>query len=142
MKNPALLWAIHFQFNCKIYLIVQLSSLKLPMDSQCIQASSSKSISVSNVREDFHIYIARQSTTLTKMPKWCFVWQYEYGCLPLHIRIWILLQKKLVLHTLLGFMSVYCTCPYTIYLPQQVYIIIIHRNTAHILDIPCCHKHQ
>ena len=48
----------------------------------CIQASSLKSISVLNVRGDFHIYTAMQSATLTKMSKWCFVWQYEYGCLP------------------------------------------------------------
>ena len=82
-----LLWAIQFQFNCEIYPLVQLSSLKLPMDSQCIQASSSKSISVPNVREGFHIYTARQSATLTKISKWCFVWQYGYGCLPSHINI-------------------------------------------------------
>ena len=37
------------------------------MDSQCIQARSSKSISVQNVREDFHIYIAGQTDTLKKI---------------------------------------------------------------------------
>ena len=54
---------------CEVYPILQLSSLKLPMDLQCIQASSLKSISVPNVRGDFHIYTARQSATLTKMSK-------------------------------------------------------------------------
>ena len=29
-----------------------------------------------------------------------------------------------------------------IYLPKKVYLIIIHRNTPHILDMSCCHKHQ
>ena len=29
-----------------------------------------------------------------------------------------------------------------IYLPKQVRIIITHRNTTHILDMSCCHKHQ
>ena len=29
-----------------------------------------------------------------------------------------------------------------IYLPKQVCLIIIHRNTTHILDIPCCNKYQ
>ena len=29
-----------------------------------------------------------------------------------------------------------------IYIPKQVCLIIIHRNTTHILDMPCCHKHQ
>ena len=29
-----------------------------------------------------------------------------------------------------------------IYLPKQVCLIIIHRNTTHILDTSCCHKHQ
>ena len=62
----------------------------------CIQASSLKSISVPNVRGDFHIYTAMQSATLTKTSKWCFVWQYEYGCLPFHIEIWIILQKYLL----------------------------------------------
>ena len=28
------------------------------------------------------------------------------------------------------------------YLPKKVSPIIIHRNITHILDIPCCHKHQ
>ena len=37
------------------------------MDSQCIQPSSSKTLSDPNVGEDFHIYIASQSSTLTKM---------------------------------------------------------------------------
>ena len=81
MKKPALLWAHQFQFNYGTYPIVELLSFKLPMDSQCIQASSLKSISVPNIRGDFHIHIAVQNATLTK----CFVWQYEYGCLPLHI---------------------------------------------------------
>ena len=57
------------------------------MDLQCIQASSSKSISVPNVRGEFHIYTASQSASLTKMSKLYFVWQYEYGCLPLHFEI-------------------------------------------------------
>ena len=30
-----------------------------------------------------------------KIPKWCFVWQYKYGCLSLHIEIEIFLQKYL-----------------------------------------------
>ena len=29
-----------------------------------------------------------------------------------------------------------------IYLPKKVCLIIINRNTAHILDMSCCHKHQ
>ena len=29
-----------------------------------------------------------------------------------------------------------------IYLPKKVCLIIIHRNTTHILDMSCCHKHQ
>ena len=29
-----------------------------------------------------------------------------------------------------------------IYLPKKVCLIIIHRNTAHFLDMSCCHKHQ
>ena len=86
-KKIALLWALQFQFNWRTYPIRQLSSLKLPMDSQCIQASSSKSIFVPNVRRNFQIYISRQSATLKKMSKWYFVWQYQYGCVPLHIDI-------------------------------------------------------
>ena len=29
-----------------------------------------------------------------------------------------------------------------IYLPKQMCLIIIHRNTTHIIDISCCHKNQ
>ena len=29
-----------------------------------------------------------------------------------------------------------------IYLLKKVCLIIIHRNPTHILDMPCCHKHQ
>ena len=78
-KNLAIFWALQFQFNCWTYQIRQLSFLKLPMDSQCIQATSSKNISVPNVRTDFPIYIAMQSGTLTKMSKWCFVWQWHFN---------------------------------------------------------------
>ena len=52
-----------------------------------MQASCLKSISVPNVRGDFYIYIARDSATLTKMSKLYFVWQYEYGRIPLHMDI-------------------------------------------------------
>ena len=95
LKKLAFLRAFQFQLNSGTYTIIQLLSLKLPMASQWIQASSSKIISIPNVRKDFHIYLARQSATLAKMLKWCFVWQYEYGYLPLHIEIQILLQKYL-----------------------------------------------
>ena len=53
-----------FQFNSGTYPIWQLLSLKLPMDSKRIQASSSKSISILNNRRDFHIYFATLSATL------------------------------------------------------------------------------
>ena len=43
-KRLNLLWALLFQFNCGAYPIVHLSSLKLLIDSKCIQASSSKNI--------------------------------------------------------------------------------------------------
>ena len=78
LKKLALFWAIQFPFNCEIYTIVQLSSLKLSMDLQWIQASSLKSISIPNVPQVLHIYTARKSATLTKMSE-CFVGQYEYG---------------------------------------------------------------
>ena len=42
------------------------------MDSQCLQATSLKSISVSNVKGEFHIYIAKQSAPLTKNVKMMF----------------------------------------------------------------------
>ena len=50
----------------EIYPIVQLSSLTHPVDSQCIQVNSLKSISFPDIRGDFHIYTARESATLTK----------------------------------------------------------------------------
>ena len=41
-KKLALLWALQLQLNCGAYPIRQPLSLKLPVDSQCIQVSSSK----------------------------------------------------------------------------------------------------
>ena len=73
LEKPVLPWALQFQFKCGTYPIIQLSSLKLPMNSQCIQATGSKSIYGPNAKRDFPIYTTRQSTTLTKMSKWCFV---------------------------------------------------------------------
>ena len=29
-----------------------------------------------------------------------------------------------------------------IYVPKNLFLTIIHRNTTHLLDIYCCHKHQ
>ena len=79
--------ALQFKFNCGVYPIVQLLPLKQPTDSQYIQASSLKSISVPNVKGVFHIHTSRQNATFTKMLKWGFGWQYECGCLPLHMKI-------------------------------------------------------
>ena len=139
MKKPALLWALQFQFNCGIYPIIHLSSLKLPMDSQCIQTSS-KSISVSSVRGDFDVYIARYSANLTKISKWYIVWQYEYGCLPLHNEISNLLHCSTI--TAWIQVGLFKTKSKMIYLTKQVCPVVIHRNTSHILDTSCCHKHQ
>ena len=68
-KKLVLLWTLQFKFNRGTYPIGQLSYLKLPMDSQWIQASRSKSIFVPNVKRDFHTYFANQNATLTKMSK-------------------------------------------------------------------------
>ena len=109
------------------------------MDFQCIQASSSKSISLPNVRRDFHISIARQSVTLTKMFK-CFVWQYEYQCLPLHIEI--LVHKYLFYSDCLDSRLSTAVKSQMAYLLKKVCIIIIHKNITQILDMSCCHNHQ
>ena len=117
-------------------------SLKLPMDSQCIQASNSKSTSVPNVSRDFYINIARQGATLTKMLKWCFVWQYEYGSLSLHITVKILLQKYLFNNGCLDSCWSIVVKKWNDISSQKVCLIIIHINTTHILDISCCYKDQ
>ena len=52
-------------------------------------------------------------------------------------------SKILVPQWLPGFMLVLLwSKSEIIYLPKQAYLIIIHRNTKHILDMPSCHKHQ
>ena len=131
-----LLWALQFQFHCGTYPIGQLSSLKLPIYSQWTQVSSSKSVSVPNVRRDFHDYFAKQSTTLTK--HFITIW---IGMSLL--TFWKLNSSKiLVLQWLLGFMLVYCSQKWNVYLPKKVCQIIINRNPTHILDMSCCHKHQ
>ena len=50
-------------------------------------------------------------------------------------------SKIIVLQWLLGFMLVYFSQKVK-RLPKKVCLIIIHRNTTHILDMSCCHKHQ
>ena len=42
LEKPTLLRTLQSQFDCGIYVIVQLLSLKLPLDSQYIQATSLK----------------------------------------------------------------------------------------------------
>ena len=101
-KKLALLWVPYFQFNYGTYPIRQLSPLKLPMamDSQCMQASSLKSISAPNVRRDFHIYIWQKC-------------QNDVLCLNMNMDVsltyWNLnsSSKELVLQWLLEFMLVY-----------------------------------
>ena len=139
----SLLWALQFKFNCGTYAVVQISSFKLRMDSQCIQARSSKNISVQNVREDFHIYIAGQTDTLKKKFKMMFcaviwIWMSLLSYQNLNSS-----SKLLVLKRLLGFMLAYFSQKMKWYsLPKKVFLIIFHRNTAHLQDMSCCHKHQ
>ena len=104
-KELPLLWALQFQLNCETYQIRKLSSLKLPMDSQGTQASSSKSVSLPNVRRNFHIYIS----SLDKKIKMMFcvaIWMWMSS-----LTYWNLnsSSKILVLQWLLGFMLVYCS---------------------------------
>ena len=145
MKNPALLWALQFQFNCEIYPIVQLSSLKLPIESQYIQVSSLKSISFPNVRKD-SIFTPPGKVPLWKNCQYDLLngkWKYEYGCVPLHTEISILLQKYLFHNGCLdSCLTIVVKMWKMIYLPKQVCLIVIHRNISHILDWSCCHKHQ
>ena len=52
-------------------------------------------------------------------------------------------SKILVPQWLPGFMLVLLwSKSEIIYLPKQAYLIIIHRNTKHTLDMSSCHKHQ
>ena len=106
-KKQALLWALQFQFNCRRYSIKKLSSFKLPMDSQCIQDSSLKGIFVPNVNGGFHIYITRQSATLTVQMLFCVaIWIYMSLLTYLNSNS---SSKILVLQLLLGFMLVCCS---------------------------------
>ena len=134
--------ALQFQFNYGIYPIVQLSSLKLSIDSQCIQATSSKSISLPSVRGNLYIYTGRQSATLTKMSKWCSVWQYEYGCLPYILKFKFFFNNTCSTMIAWIHIALLQTKSEMIYHPKQFLLIIIHSNTKQVLDISCCHKHQ
>ena len=75
------------------------------------------------------------------MSKWCFVWQYKYGCLPLHIEILNSSSKILVLQWLLGIMLVYSSQKVKLYAFQRG-LSNYYSNTAHILDKSSCHQHQ
>ena len=126
MKKPALWWALQFQFIFGIYSIAELLSLKLPMYSQYIQTNSSKDISVPNVWGYFHIYIARESATLTKTSRWCFNINMMRGNINIDVSPHILnlnsSSKILVLQWLFWFILVY--------LSFQVCQIFIHINTT------------
>ena len=106
-KKLALLWALQFQFNSETYPIRQLLSLKLPMDSKYVQASSLKNISVPNVRRNFHIHIARPTDNKNvNMMFYVTIWMWMSP-----LTYWNLnsSSKILVLQWLLGFMLVYCS---------------------------------
>ena len=52
-------------------------------------------------------------------------------------------SKLLVLKRLLGFVLAYFSQKMKWYsLPKKVFLIIFHRNTTHLQDMSCCHKHQ
>ena len=100
--------------NCGTYPIRQLSSLKLPTDSQCIQATSSKGIFVPNIRREFLIYTSRQSATLTqakchfdKNVEMIFCVAMWIWMSPLTYWNWNSSSKILVLQWLFVFISVY-----------------------------------
>ena len=122
-KKPDLLWALQFQFNCEIYPVEQRSSLKLPMDSQFVQATSLKSIPVPNLRGVFRIYTSRQSATLTKNIKLMFSVTIWIWISPL--KYWNLSSSKiLVLQWLLGFILVFIHFE-RMYFPKQFCLIIV-----------------
>ena len=73
--------------------------------------------------------------------KYCFLWQFEHSCFPLHVEIQIL-QKYLFYNDCLDSCWPIVVKKWMIYLPKKVCLIIIHRNTTNALDMFCCHKHQ
>ena len=108
--------SLNFTYNSKsleqtssilrTYLILQLLSLKQLIDSQSIQDSSSKSISVPNVRGDFYIYIAGAKTHRDKNGKVMFcvvIWIWSSSLTYCNSNT----SKVLVLKWLLGFMLVF-----------------------------------
>ena len=111
------------------------------MDSQCIQVNSSKSISVPNVRGDFDIYMAKQSATLTKS-------QNGVLCDNMNMDVSAYILKFKLLKTIRSATTVWIHVGLLwpksemIYLPKKVCLIIIYRNTTHLLDMSRCHKHQ
>ena len=111
------------------------------MDSQCIQVNSSKSISVPNVRGDFDIYIAKQSATSRKS-------QNGVLCDNMNMDVSAYILKFKFFKTIRSAMTVWIHVGHLwpksemIYLPKKVCLIIIYRNTTHLLDMSRCHKHQ
>ena len=96
-KKLPLLLDLQFQFNCGAYPIRQLSSLKLSIDSQCMQPTSSKSIYVANVRKWW--YINKNVKMIFCVAIWIWMSSLTY---------WNLNSPSKILR-LLGFMLVYCS---------------------------------
>ena len=104
------------------------------MDSQCIQVSSSKSISVPNVRGDFDIYIAKQSATLRKSQNGvlCDNMNMDVSAYILKFKFFKTIRSATTVWIHVGLLWPKSEM---IYLPKKVCLIIIYRNTTHLLDM-------
>ena len=115
-------------------------SFKLNIDSRCIQVT--KSIFVPNVRRDFHIYIARQSATLANSQKHVSCGNMNMDISPYILKFKFFFKDTCSTMTVWIHVGLLKSKNKIIYLPKKVCLIIIHRNTTHLLDMSCRHKHQ
>ena len=112
------------------------------MDYQCIQASSSKSFSVPNFRGSLHIYIARQSDTLAKRSNYVLCGNMNMEVSPYILKLKLFFKNTCSAMTGGMHVSLLQSKIEMIYLLKKVILIIIYRNTTHLLGVSCCHKHQ
>ena len=144
MKKIDLLWALQVQFNSNLTVEhIQLYNFCL---SNCLWTPNAYRLIV---RKVFLFQMLGETSIFTwpsKVPLWQKV--KMVFCVTMNMDVSAYILKFKLLKTIRSAMTVWIHVGHLwpksemIYLPKKVCLIIIYRNTTHLLDMSRCHKHQ
>ena len=112
------------------------------MDSECVQASSSKSISVPNFRRDFLFTLPGKVPLRQKYQNDVLRGNMNTDVFPYILKFKSFFKNSWSTMAAWNHVGLLQSKSAMIYLPKKFCLIIIHTNTIHILDMSCCHKYQ